>query len=202
MRPWIWTPCCWRPPSSSAPWPARKGSVCCWRSPSGTFPRSPETPNGSVRSCPSSWTTPSVIRRRGVVTLRAEVDGAALTLQVADTGPGISTQSLPYIFDRFYRADVSRTTNEHFGLDLSIAKEPADLHGGDAAGGANRARGYGLCAPSAPSPGETHLNAPPCLPAALQCRKERAGFPRRAPSYAFLSVELMDGKPQAALHRF
>lgn len=69
------------------------------------------------------------------------------------------------------------------------------LHGGDAAGGAGRARGYGLCAPSAPSPGETHLNAPPCFPAALQYRKERAGFPRRAPSYAFLSVELMDGKP-------
>ena len=58
------------------------------------------------------------------------MDGAALTLQVADTGPGISTQSLPYIFDRFYRADVSRTTKEHFGLDLSIAKEPADLYGG------------------------------------------------------------------------
>ena len=66
----------------------------------------------------------------GVVTLRAEVDGAALTLQVADTGPGISPQSLPYIFDRFYRADVSRTTKEHFGLGLSIAKELAALHGG------------------------------------------------------------------------
>ena len=58
------------------------------------------------------------------------MDGTALTLQVADTGPGTSPPSHPKIFARFYRADVSPTTKEHFGLDLSIAKQPPDLHGG------------------------------------------------------------------------
>lgn len=53
-------------------------------------------------------------------------------LIVRDTGPGIPAQDLPHIFDRFYRAEKSRTRSKSsgFGLGLSIAKWIIEQHGG------------------------------------------------------------------------
>lgn len=53
-------------------------------------------------------------------------------LIVRDTGPGIPAQDLPHIFDRFYRAEKSRTRSRSsgFGLGLSIAKWIIEQHGG------------------------------------------------------------------------
>ena len=51
------------------------------------------------------------------------------TLIVADRGPGVPDQSLPFVFDRFYRADEARALPGS-GLGLAIVKQVVDEHGG------------------------------------------------------------------------
>ena len=63
-----------------------------------------------------------------VVQVRRTADGAAV--EVADTGPGIAPDHLEHVFDRFYRADPSRS-GPGSGLGLAIARENARLLGGD-----------------------------------------------------------------------
>lgn len=55
-----------------------------------------------------------------------------LRVMVKDTGPGIAQEHLPYLFDRFYRADEDRSRNTGgTGLGLAIAKEFVVAHGGE-----------------------------------------------------------------------
>lgn len=67
-------------------------------------------------------------------TIRIEVkkEAKVVKISIIDQGPGIDKAAIPHIFKRFYRADHSRTKNEHrgFGLGLSIAKATIDAHGG------------------------------------------------------------------------
>ena len=53
-------------------------------------------------------------------------------LEVKDSGMGIRESDIPHIFDRFYRADMSRTKNkiEGYGLGLAIAKNIVEAHKG------------------------------------------------------------------------
>lgn len=68
----------------------------------------------------------------GSITLRAGRQGDLVAIAVADTGSGIAPADLPHIFDRFYRADKSRTrATGGTGLGLPIARSLARLHGGD-----------------------------------------------------------------------
>ena len=68
---------------------------------------------------------------RGCITLSVQGKDGLARLTVADQGQGIDAQSLPHIFDRFYRTDESRARQTGgAGLGLSIAKWIADRHGG------------------------------------------------------------------------
>lgn len=64
----------------------------------------------------------------GEVRLSAAVTEYHVGLTVSDTGIGLSPEELPHIFERFYRADVSRGQTSGTGLGLSIAKWIADMH--------------------------------------------------------------------------
>ena len=54
-----------------------------------------------------------------------------LTFSIVDHGKGIPAEDKPFIFDRFFRGDKSRTDKSHFGLGLSIAKELAKMLDGE-----------------------------------------------------------------------
>jgi two-component system sensor histidine kinase MtrB len=82
-----------------------------------------------------------------VVTLAA--DGAWVTLEVADHGPGLPPEARERVFDRFYKADAARTRGaadaggQGSGLGTAIALENARLHGGtiDVAGAVDGTEG-------------------------------------------------------------
>ena len=52
-------------------------------------------------------------------------------LCVRDNGIGISAEDLPKIWNRFFRADASRSETEGFGLGLALVKNIAEIHGAE-----------------------------------------------------------------------
>lgn len=78
----------------------------------------------------------------GEVNISVNRQGSMAQIKVADTGIGIPDESLPKIFDRFYRVDVSRSRESGgSGLGLSIAQAIAQSHGGSIAAHSKIGRG-------------------------------------------------------------
>jgi two-component system, NtrC family, sensor histidine kinase KinB len=65
----------------------------------------------------------------GTVTVAAQPAGSRVKFSISDTGPGIPSEHLPRVFDRFYR--VPGTASAGAGLGLSIAREIVEAHGGE-----------------------------------------------------------------------
>jgi two-component system sensor histidine kinase BaeS len=67
----------------------------------------------------------------GSVTLSGRQDGEWIVIDVADTGVGISAEDLPKVFDRFWRAEKSRSRQSGgSGLGLAIVRKLVEAHGG------------------------------------------------------------------------
>jgi len=67
----------------------------------------------------------------GWITIALAKERACAVLTIKNSGKGISKQDLPKVFDRFYRADASRSqSRSSYGLGLSIAKASIDKLGG------------------------------------------------------------------------
>lgn len=70
--------------------------------------------------------------RDGAVSVTAREQAAGLCVEVKDTGPGISPDELPAVWERFYKLNPARTPDRGgFGLGLTIVKQLVELQGGE-----------------------------------------------------------------------
>ncbi|KQX63890.1 HAMP domain-containing sensor histidine kinase [Streptomyces sp. Root1310] len=93
----------------------------------------------------------------GTVTLTARGDGERVLLEVADTGTGIAAEDLPLVFERFWRAEKSRSRRTGgSGLGLPIVRHLTVAHGGTARAASTPGAGsvFTLRLPAATAPGD------------------------------------------------
>jgi two-component system phosphate regulon sensor histidine kinase PhoR len=90
----------------------------------------------------------------GRVIVTTGADAESVIVNVTDTGIGISKEDLPHIFERFFKADRSRSAGGT-GLGLAIAKHTIQAHGGDIWAQSEEGKGstFGFRIPLKTSPG-------------------------------------------------
>lgn len=69
--------------------------------------------------------------KKGALNIRINDEIDFIHIEIEDNGKGINQKDLPYIFDRFYRTDDSRNSNQGgSGIGLAIVKKIVEVHGG------------------------------------------------------------------------
>jgi signal transduction histidine kinase len=92
----------------------------------------------------------------GSIFLSAAQESDRVMLRVRDTGPGIPAEDLPHIFERFYRGDKARSSDDASGLGLAIARSLVAAHDGRIT--AENAAGGAQFTISLPAPSISHSN--------------------------------------------
>ncbi|RZT83175.1 two-component system sensor histidine kinase BaeS [Micromonospora violae] len=97
----------------------------------------------------------------GHVTISARATDAEVIVSVTDTGSGISADDLPRVFDRFWRAEKSRSRQTGgSGLGLAIVRKLTEAHGGTASATSTPGRGSTFTLHLPPPPAPTPAPAP------------------------------------------
>lgn len=70
------------------------------------------------------------LEQEGLIQILLRETHSSIIIELRDNGSGIQEKDVPYIFDRFYRSDSSRSEIKGSGLGLAIAKQIVEGHGG------------------------------------------------------------------------
>nr|MBA2321974.1 PAS domain S-box protein [Deltaproteobacteria bacterium] len=132
--------------------------------------------------------------KSGVVRIVLALHGSHLELSVADTGPGIPAEFLPFVFDRFRQADASSTrAHGGLGLGLAIVKHLVELHGGSVrveSAGAERGTTFTVLLPVGDIPREADVS--------VKLRASSVPVPSvLLPDLTGLTVLAVDDQPEA-----
>jgi CheY-like chemotaxis protein len=123
----------------------------------------------------------------GRVEVRVERTGSIARITVTDDGSGISSDFLPFIFDRFRQADTTSTRKQKgLGLGLAIARQIVELHGGAieaASDGEGRGSTFKVSLPLLVSPGLSAV--------------ETEDSPARTPNLEGIAVLVVDDEEDA-----
>ena len=117
----------------------------------------------------------------GRVTVIASRHDGSVDVVVADTGPGISPEDLPRVFERFFRVDASRSRDDGgTGIGLAIARSVVEAHGGRIWAESEPGRGstFTFELPVAPAEGRPADGARTPEPSAWSGREHAVGGPR------------------------
>lgn len=84
--------------------------------------------------------------KKGLINIQIKDNGEYVKISIEDNGQGIASKDLPYVFDRFYRADASRNSSMGgTGLGLAISKKIIQDHTGNIWAESEEGKGTTIC---------------------------------------------------------